>query len=104
MNEPKSKVERMTSARTLATTNSYSVKKCSALIASPRAIAPRIMPAYERKTHSLNLRERLAPHSKKMYYTERTETMRAKIINIISSPMKDRDQSYCGCLKIPSPM
>ena len=103
MNEPKSRVERMTSARTLATTNSYSVKKCSALIANPRAIAPRIIPAYERKTHSLNLRERLAPQSTKMYCTERTETMRAKTIKIISMPMKDRDQSYCGCLKMPRP-
>ena len=104
INEPKSKVERMTSARTLATTNSYSVKKCSALIANPRAIAPRIIPAYERKTHSLNLRDRLAPKHTKMYCTVRTETIRAKTIKIISRPMKDRDQSYCGYAKIPRPI
>ena len=53
--EPKIRVDSITMARTLATTKPYSEKLSSALMARPRAIAPRIIPAYEIKTHSLNL-------------------------------------------------
>ena len=67
MNEPKMRVERITIARTLATTNSYSEKDPCALIANPRAMAPLIIPAYEMKTHSLNFNLWSAPQSTKAY-------------------------------------
>lgn len=102
--EPKISVERMTRARTLATTNSYSEKEPCAFIAKPRAIAPRIIPAYEMKMHSLNLSLWSAPQSTKAYWTKRTEIRRASTIRTNSILIKVTDQSCCGYLKIPKPM
>ena len=46
----------MTRAKTVVTIVSYSVNTLLALTANPRAMAPLIMPAYERKRSSLNVR------------------------------------------------
>ena len=73
-------------------------------MAKPRAMAPLIMPAYERKTHSLNLRERSAPKSTNVYCTSKTETMRAKTIRTSSIPMKVTDHCCLGLLKMPKPI
>ena len=104
MKEPKRSVELMTRARTLVTTKPYSEKKCSALIARPRAIAPRIIPTYDKKTHSLNFRLRSEPSTTKTYWTRSTEVIRAMTISTSSMPMKDGDQSVFGALNIPRPM
>ena len=66
------------------------------MIARPKAIAPLIIPAYDRNTHSLNLRDFYAPKQTNKYCTESTEKILATTMSKSSMQMKLIDQSCYG--------
>ena len=72
-------------------------------MAKPRAIAPRIMPAYDKNTSSLNLNVYLQPQITKAYSTMITDKSLPIMIMKNSYPMKDGDQSDFRYPNIPTP-
>ena len=93
MNEPNTRVEIITSDKTEVTNTSYSENTEKALRAKPSAIAPLIMPAYDKKTSSLNLKVFSHPHKTKEYCTMITDSSLPTIMMTNSYPMKVKDQS-----------